>query len=651
MGFSGIVLGQVVINELDSDTPSIDTQEFVELLSSTPNFPLDGYVLVFFNGSATGGNRSYLALDLDGYETDINGVMLIGSNIVVPTPQYVIPVSVIQNGPDAVALYRANDLDFPEFTLAYVDDTLIDVIVYGTNDTEATGLLNIFRAFDRNLQQLNEGPNDNTNSIQRFIDDSVVIYTSATPTPRQLNDGSGVVLNGVLISIAGKQFNEYDILTITFTTEQNVTDALTFTLSLSNYGFNTDDFTGETVLTIPSNENTVTTTITLIDDSDDEGDEVMKVKVSGLPPTFVVLNNNLQIRIVDNDFTRAEFGSPINPTFGVVKSTQPYGYYSSLDGLAETALRQAVQDIIAEEGVVRAQTYAEIITILKEADQNPEHSNEVWLVYSEIGRPKIDYQYGSENLATWNREHTYPRNRGGFYSIDLDEVFDGKEIFWNTNADSLRHGNSDAHALRAADSRENSRRNNLHYGQYKGPKGTLGKFKGDVARSVFYMAVRFNGLEIVNGFPEGTVGELGDLETLLKWHRDDPPDDFEMNRNNIIYTWQINRNPFIDQPELIDYIWGSKVGQMWDQELSATDTDPVNFKIYPNPTKDRIYISGIKSDTKVEVFSMDGRNVLVQNLGGDGYFNLSSEFRLARGIYVLRLNGQGKSLVKKVVVE
>lgn len=651
MGFSGIVLGQVVINELDSDTPSIDTQEFVELLSSTPNFPLDGYVLVFFNGSATGGNRSYLALDLDGYETDINGVMLIGSNIVVPTPQYVIPVSVIQNGPDAVALYRANDLDFPEFTLAYVDDTLIDVIVYGTNDTEATGLLNIFRAFDRNLQQLNEGPNDNTNSIQRFIDDSVVIYTSATPTPRQLNDGSGVVLNGVLISIAGKQFNEYDILTITFTTEQNVTDALTFTLSLSNYGFNTDDFTGETVLTIPSNENTVTTTITLIDDSDDEGDEVMKVKVSGLPPTFVVLNNNLQIRIVDNDFTRAEFGSPINPTFGVVKSTQPYGYYSSLDGLAETALRQAVQDIIAEEGVVRAQTYAEIITILKEADQNPEHSNEVWLVYSEIGRPKLDYQYGSENLATWNREHTYPRNRGGFYSIDLDEVFDGKEIFWNTNADSLRHGNSDAHALRAADSRENSRRNNLHYGQYKGPKGTLGKFKGDVARSVFYMAVRFNGLEIVNGFPEGTVGELGDLETLLKWHRDDPPDDFEMNRNNIIYTWQINRNPFIDQPELIDYIWGSKVGQMWDQELSATDTDPVNFKIYPNPTKDRIYISGIKSDTKVEVFSMDGRNVLVQNLGGDGYFNLSSEFRLARGIYVLRLNGQGKSLVKKVVVE
>ncbi|OBX23300.1 putative secreted protein (Por secretion system target) [Gelidibacter algens] len=651
MGFSGIVLGQVVINELDSDTPSTDTKEFVELLSETPNYPLDGYVLVFFNGSATGGNQSYLALNLDGYETDINGVLLIGSNSVTPTPQYVIPVSVIQNGPDAIALYRANDLDFPEFTLAYVDDTLIDVMVYGTNDAEATGLLDIFRAFDQNLQQLNEGSNNNTNSIQRFVDDGVVNYRSATPTPRQLNDGSGVVLNGVLISIAEKQYHEGDTFTISFTTEQNVADGLSFTLSLSNYGFNADDYIGETVLTIPIGANTVSTTITVIDDSNDEGDEVIKVRVSGLPPTFVVLNNNLQIRIIDNDFTQADFGTPINPTFGRVNSTQPDGYYNSLHGMADTALRQAIQDIIAKEGVVRAQAYAEVIEMLKEADQNPEHSNEVWLVYIEKGRPKLDYQYGSENFGTWNREHTYPRSRGRFYGIDLDEIFDGKEMFWNTNADSLRHGYSDAHALRAVDSRENSRRNNLHYGQYNGPKGTLGKFKGDVARSVFYMAARYKGLEIVNGFPEGTVGELGDLSILLKWHREDPPDDFEMNRNNIIYTWQINRNPFIDQPELIEFIWGNKVGQVWDQELSTIDADAVNIKIHPNPTKDRLYITGIKSDTKMEVFTMDGRNLLLQQLNGDRDFYLSSDYGLSKGIYVLRLNCRGKSMIKKVVVE
>lgn len=650
--FSTITHAQVVINEIDSDTPSIDDKEFVELLSEAPNFPLDGYILVFFNGSASGGNTSYLAMDLAGYETDINGLLLIGSKFVVPTPQYLIPISVIQNGPDAVALYRGNYEDFPDQTLAYVNDDLVDVLVYGTNDPNATGLLDIFREFNPEIQQINEGPNNNTDSIQRFVDeDGVVTYIATTPTPRQLNDGSGIVLNGLQVSIKELQYNEGDIFDITFTTEQHVTEDLTFSLSLDNYGFNSSDFTGDTELTIANGSNTVSTTITIIDDDEDEGDEIMKVTVSGFPSTFLALNNHLEIRIVDNDFTTAAFGTPINPTFGMVKSTQPSNYYDSLDGLADSDLKQAIQEIIAKEGVVRAQTYADVIDILKEADQNPEHSNQVWLVYTEIGRPKLDFQTTSESLNKWNREHTYPRSRGQFYSIDLDEIFDGKEIYWNTNADSLRHGNSDAHALRAADSRENTRRSNLHYGQYKGPKGTLGKFRGDVARGVFYLALRYNGLEIVNGFPEGTVGELGDLATLLEWHRNDPPDDFEMNRNNIIYTWQINRNPFIDQPELVEYIWGNRVGQVWNQALSLKDDKALHLRVHPIPTRDRLYISGINNDTLIEVYSLDSRKVMQHRATEDVSLSLSSDFGLSSGIYLMRLESQGKSLTKKIIVE
>ena len=127
-------------------------------------------------------------------------------------------------------------------------------------------------------------------------------------------------------------------------------------------------------------------------------------------------------------------------------------------------MRQALQDIIAEEGVVRTQTYADIIEILKEADQNPENSNQVWLVYTEQGRPKLDFQTGSVSTGKWNREHTFPRSRGDFFDIEEDEIADGRDIFWNTTADSLRHGNSDAHALRAVDGPENSSRNNKHYG-------------------------------------------------------------------------------------------------------------------------------------------------------------------------------------------
>lgn len=638
------MMSQLVINEIDCDTPGIDDKEFVELRSDTPNFPLDGYVVVFFNGSASGGDTSYLALDLDGYETDINGLLLIGSTTVNPFPQYVIAPNLIQNGADAVAIYQADDLDFPDGTLAYVDASLVDVLLYQTNDSDGLGLVAIFSAFDSGIQIENEGPGNNTNSIQRNNDGT---YFTGVPTPRQLNDGSGVVLNGVLISVAQTMYNEGESFNIVFTTEQNVTADLNFSLNLNNGTFNTSDYTGNTSLTIPNGQSTTSTTITLTDDIFDEGDEEMVIKLSGLPPNFVSLNNNLRIRAVDNDFQVAAFGTPINPTYGVVASTQPNGYYDPLNGLSGSNLKQAMQDIIAEEGVVRAQTYTDIIDILKEADQNPANSNQVWLVYKEIGRAKLDYQTTSNSIGKWNREHTYPRSRGGFNSIDLDDIADGKNVFWNTTADSLRHGNSDAHALRAADGPENSSRGNQHYGQYNGPSGTLGKFKGDVARSVFYMAIRYNNLAIVNGFPVSTVGELGDLATLLDWHRNDPPDDFEMNRNNIVYTWQFNRNPFIDYPDLVEYIWGNQVGNAWDPSLSINEVSDLNIRLYPNPVKDKLYISGIANETLVEVFSVDGRKLSEVVINSD----TSLTFNLNNGIYLLKMFSEGKTITKKIVVQ
>lgn len=641
--------GQIVINEIDCDTPGIDDKEFVELLSETPNFPLDGYVVVFFNGSNSGGNSSYFTVDLDGYTTDVNGLLLIGSNTVSPVPQYLIPANVIQNGADAVAIYQASDYDFPDMTLATIDN-LIDVLMYDTTDADDSDMINIFNQHPNftSLQQINEGSGNNANSIQRFVDaNDVVTYTSTVPTPRQLNDGSGVVLNGVSIVISQTQYNEGDTFDITFTSEQNVAEALSFEVILDNATFNTSDFTGNTSITIPIGQNSATTTISLIDDSDDEGDEVMKVRFSSLPTQYLALNNSVQIRVVDNDFVVAPYGVPTNPTYGIVASTQPNGYYNSLDGLADVDLRQAIQDIIAEEGVVRAQTYSDITDILKEADQNPENSNQVWLLYLEEGRAKLDFQTTSSNLGKWNREHTFPRSRGGFNSIDLDDFSDGKDVFWNTTADSLRHGNSDAHALRAADAIENSTRNNQHYGQYIGPVATQGSFYGDVARSVLYMEIRYNGLQVVNGFPEGTTGELGDLTTLLDWHRNDPPDDFEMNRNNVVYSWQVNRNPFIDQPDLVEYIWGNMIGEPWDQSLSVNEVDEFTVQIYPNPTTQRVYISGIQNDAHIEVFSVEGRELATYELNTNKYVDLN----LSSGMYVMYISSEGKTTTKKIMIK
>jgi len=428
-----------------------------------------------------------------------------------------------------------------------------------------------------------------------------------------------------------------------------VNSDLNINFSLENGGFTTADYSGNTTVTIPQGENSVTTTITLIDDDLDEGDEVLLLNMDDLPNEFAELDDNIEIRIVDNDFTIAPWGTPINPTYDIVESTQPNTYYNSLDQQSGQGLRDALQAIIAEEGVVRAQTYADVFDILQDADQNPENSNEVWLVYTEQGRPKLDMQTTSENTGTWNREHVYPRSRAGYFSIEEDDFADGIEVFWNTTADSLRHGNSDAHALRAVDGPENSSRNNQFYGpqEYTGPENTQGSFRGDVARSIFYMAIRYNDLSVVNGYPDGNVGQFGDLETLLEWHELDPPDDYEMNRNNVVYNWQFNRNPFIDQPDLVDFIWGDQAGEIWNQELSVANKEFSNMVVYPNPTQSEINIVGIKGNYNVEIYSLLGQKVRSEKLKG----STKIQTQLPSGIYLMKIFNNKSSTTQKIIIE
>ena len=635
---------ELVINELDCDTPGIDDKEFVELRSNTPNFPLDGYVIVFFNGSVNGGNTAYLAFDLDGYSTDINGIFLIGSSTVIPFPQYQIDVNLIQNGADAVAIYKANAEDFPEGTIAYVNDRLVDVLIYGTNDALPISLVDIFKAFNPLITLINEGQGNNTNSIQRNNDGT---YFSGTPSPRLRNDGTGIILNGILLTASSVTLTEGQTFNLVFTTEQTVTEDLTIPFTINNGNFTNADFIANTSITIPKDTKTISTTIQLIDDTDDEGDEEMLVKMGSVPPTYLPLNNNVVLRVLDNDYKVAPFGTPLHSTYGIVDGNQAADYYDALIGKADEDLRNEMQAIISNADIVRTHTYADVIDILKDADQNPENSNQVWLVYREKGRSKLDVQTSSNNLNTWNREHTWPRSRGGFNSINGDDLPDGINFYWPTNADSTRHANSDAHAIRAEDGQENSSRGNQFYGQYAGPQGTLGGFKGDVARSIFYLDVRYNGLEVVKGYPEGEIGKFGDLDTLLQWHRNDPPDDFEMNRNNVVYQWQRNRNPFIDHGELVEFLWGKEKGKAWTKSSAASDEKPMPIAIFPNPAANGISFKGVSGKTKIEIFNGEGKTVLFKEVSEDFYEQLI----LPSGIYIVKFDSKGKISYRKLVID
>jgi len=161
------------------------------------------------------------------------------------------------------------------------------------------------------------------------------------------------------------------------------------------------------------------------------------------------------------------------------------------------------------------------------------------------------------------------------------------------------------------------------------------------------MAIRYNDLSVEPGFPE-MEGVMGDLDTLLAWHQQDPPDDFEMNRNNTVYNWQKNRNPFIDQPELVDYIWGDQTGDTWQQELSNEAADELMFSLYPNPNSGGFYIDGIKNRSDISVFSLTGKKIAErQNISSHQKINLN----LSPGVYLIKVTSENKTAVRKMIVK
>ena len=649
--FCFISSAQVVINEIDVDMSGSDVEEIIELKSDTPNFSLDGYVLVLFNET---NSLSYYSIDLDGYSTDINGIFLSGNTAVSPAPTLVFPNGKIQNGPDVIALYQANATDFPDGTLV-TSTNLVNAIAYATNSSLATNLmsaLGLTISTNENVNSLGI-----TQSIQRKNDGT---YEVKTPTPGMPNDGSGIVLNYITVSTSQTSYNEGEIFDFVFTTSQPVAGSdLLFNFTIVNGNFMVNDYTSTnlTVL-IPVGQSTASNTCTLFDDITDEGDEELLIDIQAVPTGYVINNDNLILRIYDNDYIVQSYGTPLNPTYGLVTPTIPTGYYDSLEGLSGNTLKQELQNIIASSNV-RLHSYADIWEIIRTADQNPLNSNQIWDMYLEVPMSKLDQQNTSSIVGKWNREHIFPQSRGGFEVADGDYA-DGINIWLPTSASNTIDGVSDAHHIRAENGQENSSRNNKNYGNvnsstvYAGPFGTQGSWRGDVARALFYMAVRFDGLNVVNGdpneyLPSTTIssGNIGDLASLLTWNTTDPRDDFEMNRNNYIYTWQMNRNPFIDYPLLADYIFGANFGQPWSSTLSTQNPIENRVVVYPNPATEYLIVSGLEGSSKVEIYTITGQLVQIQNFENNVHINLD----LNAGMYLVKVTNGFQSTTKKIIVK
>ena len=202
-------LPAIVINEVDADTAGTDTLEFVELFGPA-NEPLDGLVVVFYNGS---GDTSYNAFDLDGFTLDANGFFVLG-NAAVANVSIVFGSNGLQNGADAVALYLGDDTDFPNGT-AVTDVDIIDAVVYDTNDGDDSGLIDVLTPMQAQINEDGAGDKD-AHSNSRVPDGGTAqdtsTYVQQDPTPGASNVAPGVpevVINEVDADTAGTDTLEF----------------------------------------------------------------------------------------------------------------------------------------------------------------------------------------------------------------------------------------------------------------------------------------------------------------------------------------------------------------------------------------------------------------------------------------------------------
>lgn len=203
--------------------------------------------------------------------------------------------------------------------------------------------------------------------------------------------------------------------------------------------------------------------------------------------------------------------------------------------------------------------------------------------------------------------------------------------------------------------------NNLNSGYSAGFSGKVfepvDEFKGDIARTFFYFATRYqddmddfynaaaNTLEVKAMF-DGTTNKVFNstfLNILLTWHTNDPVSPKEVAFNNAIYTFQGNRNPFIDHPEYVASIWGAPAGtESFDLAAKVT--------VYPNPvTSNTINILSEIKITSVRLISINGQVVSeIENPELDnGAVTISN---LPQGFYILTILTPEGSAAKKIVV-
>lgn len=281
----------------------------------------------------------------------------------------------------------------------------------------------------------------------------------------------------------------------------------------------------------------------------------------------------------------------------------PENYYAPAENLSSYELKTALYQIIKDHTV---RSYTSLWTYFEDTDQK--NDGTVWDMYSDIpgGTPSYAFTFFTDQCGNYsgegdcyNREHSFPKSWFG----DASPMY--TDLFHLYPTDGYVNGMRGNYPFGEVTSPTKTSSNGSKLGpcSYPGYTGVVFEpidvYKGDFARSYFYMATRYeniidnwenydsNGDVILDGSSD-KVFEPWFLNLLLDWHHQDPVSTKETNRNNEIYTIQGNRNPFIDHPEYVDCIWLNECSSTPDTTV-YTDTCGTYIEI-PSSDKNPMWI-------------------------------------------------------------
>jgi endonuclease I len=318
----------------------------------------------------------------------------------------------------------------------------------------------------------------------------------------------------------------------------------------------------------------------------------------------------------------------------VVFAQIPLNYYNSANGLSGLQLKSALHNIIKNHVEYKyTSDTTDVWDILKQTDQDTNNTDNVIEIYTGWS---VNAAQEYNNGDGWEREHVWAKVHGGF----------------GTNPPA----GTDVHHLRPIDGTVNAARNSRYFANCNIPYYVNGvtptgcykstteyvwqprdEDKGDIARMIFYMAVRYEGengepdLEIIDSIPANNnepSGIMAKLSDLLQWNNDDPVDSKEKRRNNIIYNkFQRNRNPFIDNPQYANLIW--------NYSANIQTTEQTKIQVFPNPSSGSFYIKGAKLGDEYKIFNTLGQILVCGKIDIGGAIKAEE---LANGLYIIQIN-------------